>query len=58
MTLWIILGAAHHDDLQYLFYMPILFPYITRDDPEWTTVDKMVKLWSNFAYTGYLNEFR
>lgn len=51
----LILGAVHHDDLQYIFYVSTLFPYIHKGDPEWSTVDKMVKIWSDFAYTGYQN---
>ncbi|GJQ73730.1 hypothetical protein Trydic_g14064 [Trypoxylus dichotomus] len=45
-------GAVHHDDLMYLFYMSSLFPHITRNDPEWETVNRYVKIWTNFVKTG------
>ncbi|XP_047106120.1 esterase E4-like [Schistocerca piceifrons] len=45
-------GVVHHDDLIYLFYISVLFPPFTSTDPEYTTVKKMTKMWSNFVKTG------
>ncbi|XP_025833114.1 uncharacterized protein LOC108734580 [Agrilus planipennis] len=45
-------GVVHHDDLIYLFYISTLFPKFTTNDPESNTVDKMIKMWANFAKTG------
>ncbi|KAK9692540.1 Carboxylesterase family [Popillia japonica] len=45
-------GAAHHDDLIYLFYISTMFPYFTKNDPEWETVNRMVKMWTDFVKTG------
>jgi len=43
---------VHHDDLQYLFFMQIKFPFFLNDDPEIPTVELMTTMWSNFAQTG------
>ncbi|XP_012223116.1 esterase FE4 [Linepithema humile] len=45
-------GVVHHDDLQYLFFMQIKFPFFSNDDPEIPTVELMTNMWSNFAQTG------
>ncbi|XP_012527268.2 esterase FE4 [Monomorium pharaonis] len=45
-------GVAHHDDLQYLFYMKIKFPFFENDAPEIPMVELMTNMWSNFAQTG------
>lgn len=45
-------GVVHHDDLIYLFYISRLFPWFTPSDPEAQTVEKLTKLWANFARTG------
>ncbi|KRT84620.1 esterase, partial [Oryctes borbonicus] len=50
-------GAVHHDDLMYLFYMSTLFPYFTDNDPEWDTVNKLVKMWTSFVITGFVECF-
>ncbi|XP_049801051.1 esterase E4-like [Schistocerca nitens] len=45
-------GVVHHDDLIYLFYISVLFPSFTNADPEYPTVKKMTKMWSNFVTNG------
>ncbi|CAK9823340.1 Esterase FE4 [Anthophora retusa] len=45
-------GAAHHDDLQYLFYMKNFFPYFESDAPEIPMVEIYTSMWSNFVQTG------
>ncbi|KAI4456238.1 carboxylesterase [Holotrichia oblita] len=45
-------GPVHHDDLIYLFYISNRFPYFNSNDPEWQTVNKMVKMWTNFVKSG------
>lgn len=45
-------GAAHLDDLIYLFQSPNSFSDYKENDPETDTIDKMIKLWANFARTG------
>ncbi|XP_049801202.1 juvenile hormone esterase-like [Schistocerca nitens] len=45
-------GVVHHDDLIYLFYISTLFPFFNKDDPEYVTVKRMTKMWSNFAKSG------
>lgn len=42
----------HHDDLQYLFFMKVEFPFFENDDPEIPTVELMTNMWSNFVQTG------
>ncbi|XP_018321730.1 esterase FE4-like isoform X2 [Agrilus planipennis] len=45
-------GVVHQDDLIYLFYIAASYPKFTANDPESKTVDKMIKIWANFAKTG------
>ncbi|XP_063220824.1 esterase E4-like [Bacillus rossius redtenbacheri] len=45
-------GVVHHDDLIYLFYISVLFPYFTSTDPETLTVERLTTLWGNFVRTG------
>ncbi|XP_011690578.1 PREDICTED: esterase FE4-like [Wasmannia auropunctata] len=45
-------GVAHYDDLQYLFFMKIKFPFFENDAPEIPMVDLMTSIWSNFVQTG------
>jgi len=49
---FIILGVAHHDDLQYLFFMKVMFPFFENDAPEIPIVELMTSMWSNFVQTG------
>ncbi|CAH0403288.1 unnamed protein product [Chilo suppressalis] len=48
------IGAAHHDDLIYLFSLSYRFPFITADDenPDSRMVDYMTHMWYNFAKHG------
>jgi len=45
-------GAAHHDDLIYLFTLSYRFPTITVDSPDSKLVDQMTGMWYNFARYG------
>ncbi|KAL0860269.1 hypothetical protein ABMA27_009690 [Loxostege sticticalis] len=46
-------GAAHHDDLIYLFTLSYRFPAIPADDSlDSQMVDKMTAIWYNFARYG------
>lgn len=44
-------GVVHHDDLLYLFCVSF-FPYFDENSPEIPTVERMTKIWANFAKTG------
>lgn len=45
-------GVLHADDLIYLFYSEPEFPYIDSTDEDGPVVDRITKLWANFAETG------
>ncbi|XP_041971995.1 juvenile hormone esterase-like isoform X2 [Aricia agestis] len=45
-------GAAHHDDLIYIFSLRAVFPDIGRDGPDAEMVDRMTALWYNMARYG------
>ncbi|XP_046396536.1 juvenile hormone esterase-like [Ischnura elegans] len=45
-------GAAHHDDLIYVFYPKGLFPFLEDDFPEAVISKRLVEMWANFARTG------
>nr|XP_031832206.1 esterase E4-like [Nomia melanderi] len=45
-------GVAHHDDLQYLFFMKEIFPYFESDAPEIPMVEISTSIWSNFVECG------
>lgn len=47
------LGVVHHDDLIYLFYISVAFPYFDETYPESEMVATLGSLWANFAQTGY-----
>ncbi|GBP64397.1 Esterase FE4 [Eumeta japonica] len=46
------IGATHHDELIYLFYIPADFPLIDLDSPDSDMVDKMTTMWTNFVIGG------
>lgn len=43
------IGTVHHDDLLYLFVAPSVAPMFTLTDPENIQVERMTKMWTNFA---------
>nr|UZN46518.1 esterase CXE5 [Heliothis virescens] len=45
-------GAAHHDDLLYLFTLSYNFPTIELSSPHSHVVDEMTAIWYNFARYG------
>jgi len=53
MTGTSVLGAAHADDLGYLFHMVLTSRIILGpNDPATLTQSRMVRLWTNFAKSG------
>ncbi|CAK1547563.1 unnamed protein product [Leptosia nina] len=45
-------GAAHHDELIYLFSLPYRFPAIGTEGQDAKLVDRMTAIWYNFARYG------
>lgn len=46
-------GAVHHDDLLFLFYVPVMVPQMANaTDADNEIVERMTGLWTNFAKTG------
>ncbi|KAJ3625229.1 hypothetical protein MTP99_018790 [Tenebrio molitor] len=45
-------GVAHHDDLLYLYYISIAFPFFGPNSPESKMIEKMTSMWAQFAKTG------
>jgi hypothetical protein len=48
----IVAGVAHHDDLLYLYYISIAFPFFGPNSPESKMIEKMTSMWAQFAETG------
>ncbi|KAH8312056.1 hypothetical protein KR044_009134 [Drosophila immigrans] len=48
-------GAVHHDELLYLFQVPLISPLFNRTDPENTTIERLTRMWTGFATTGNPN---
>ncbi|XP_015110997.1 esterase E4 [Diachasma alloeum] len=46
------MGVGHHDELMYLFFMKVFFPYLEPDAPEIPTVKHLTAMWASFAKTG------
>ena len=45
-------GCVHHDDLLYLLVGPFIAPMFKESDPENFLVEKMTRMWTNFAKNG------
>ncbi|CAD7085435.1 unnamed protein product [Hermetia illucens] len=45
-------GVVHHDDLLYLLTGPYIAPVFTDKDPERKTVERLTRMWTNFAHTS------
>ncbi|XP_075162677.1 juvenile hormone esterase-like [Haematobia irritans] len=43
------LGAMHHDELLYLFYVPLMTPMFTKTDQENNTIERLTRMWYEFA---------
>ncbi|XP_073818495.1 juvenile hormone esterase-like [Musca autumnalis] len=43
------LGANHLDELLYLFYSPLLTPIFTKNDPENEIIERLTRMWYEFA---------
>ncbi|XP_045540267.1 esterase E4 [Papilio machaon] len=50
-------GAAHHDDLIYLFSLRYRYPDVSAAGPDADVVDKMTAIWYTFAKTGDPNAY-
>jgi len=47
-------GVVHHDDLMYLFVEPSISRMFTEDDDEFRMVEVMTRMFSAFAYKGFV----
>ncbi|EDV93633.1 juvenile hormone esterase [Drosophila grimshawi] len=45
-------GAVHHDELLYLFHVPILTPLFNQTDPENLIIERLTRMWTEFARKG------
>lgn len=45
-------GAVHHDELLYLFRVPVMTPPFNKTDPENSIIENLTGWWANFAETG------
>ncbi|XP_013110450.2 carboxylic ester hydrolase [Stomoxys calcitrans] len=45
-------GAMHHDELLYLLNLPLLTPMFGASDPENPTVERLTRMWYEFAKKG------
>ncbi len=49
-----VTGMVHGDELKYIFNLKIgNFPLVKKGDKDFAFSDKMVKIWTAFAQTGY-----
>ncbi|XP_055916194.1 juvenile hormone esterase-like [Eupeodes corollae] len=48
-------GAVHHDDLLYLLHIPRIAPLFSKTDPENKIVERITRMWTQFAETGNPN---
>jgi carboxylesterase type B len=47
-----VAGVCHADEIGYLFHIGMLDLDLDPSSPEFKTLSRMVKLWTNFAKTG------
>lgn len=52
LTLMLLPGACHADEIPYLFRVEMLKVDLEPGTPEYVTSVRMAKLWTNFAKTG------
>ncbi|ALC45678.1 CG4757 [Drosophila busckii] len=45
-------GAVHHDELLYLFHVKLLTPLFKPSDPEHLLIERMTRMWVQFASNG------
>lgn len=48
-------GVHHVDDLQYVFYFPRMSPMYRRSDSQSVMVERLTRIWEQFAWTGNPN---
>lgn len=49
-------GVHHVDDIQYVFTAKYVGPTIQSSDPESIAVERMTRIWEQFALTGYVRQ--
>ncbi|XP_068155284.1 juvenile hormone esterase [Drosophila tropicalis] len=45
-------GAVHHDELLYLFHVKLVSPLFKKDDPENFMIERLTRMWFEFAKSG------
>ncbi|XP_073818496.1 juvenile hormone esterase-like [Musca autumnalis] len=51
------LGAMHHDELLYLFNAPLFTPQLRKTDPENDTIERLTRMWYEFAKKSDPNNY-
>ncbi|KAH8243675.1 hypothetical protein KR032_009308 [Drosophila birchii] len=46
------MGPVHHDELLYLFHVGLIGPLLKQDDPENLTIERLTRMWMEFAEKG------
>ncbi|XP_020812784.1 venom carboxylesterase-6 [Drosophila serrata] len=46
------MGPVHHDELLYLFHVGLIGPLLKREDPENLTIERLTRMWMEFAKKG------
>nr|XP_017032166.1 juvenile hormone esterase isoform X2 [Drosophila kikkawai] len=46
------MGPVHHDELLYLFHVGLISPLLKREDPENFIIERMTRMWMEFAKKG------
>ncbi|XP_054733622.1 juvenile hormone esterase [Anastrepha obliqua] len=47
-----VYGAVHHDELLYLFHVPVMTPLFSATDPEDEVIENLTRMWTEFARKG------
>lgn len=42
----------HHDELLYLFHVPVRTPLFSETDPENKIIERLTRMWTEFAKRG------
>ncbi|XP_011208510.2 bile salt-activated lipase [Bactrocera dorsalis] len=51
-----VYGAVHHDELLYLFHVPVMTPLFKKTDPENVVIENLTRMWAEFAKNGDPNK--
>ncbi|KAL9898541.1 juvenile hormone esterase-like [Glossina fuscipes fuscipes] len=49
-------GAMHHDELLYLFHVPVRTPLFSKTDHENKIIERLTRMWTEFAKRGNPND--